>query len=580
MRNRLRFPLSRPARVTLATTALLALGACSNGDDKLGSAPAHKPAPPANVCEPGVFRCTGDDLEHCDDGSEFVLVETCYVKGMCDAAHGQCDVCPAGATACATPTELQTCTAEGQGIELSMCSGSTPFCAKSGDGAACVECLKAEDCASLATDCADALCKPDGSCGTAPKPMGLACGPMDDPATCDGQGICRHCAEGDGKCTGNVPTACVQGQWMTSPECTGGMVCLEAACSTCVPTFDAPVSLAVDAIPLHVLVVDLNGDGKADIASGNGGGKSVSVLLNLGNGMFAPHADYALTDHPVQIVSGDVNGDGKPDLAAATGGGDLKVLHNLGGGVFGMLAAASVSGAAVSLAVGDVNGDGLDDLASTSPEQKIVSVALSLGGGLFAPSTDYNVPGGPSTIAVADVSGDAKRDLVIGAFNGFNVFTMKNLGGGSFDMPAANAVTSGPFALTLADLNGDGKLDVATANYTGNDTSVLFNDGAGAYHATAKYGTGASPIDVATADLNVDGKVDVVVANYSNDASVSIVLNQGKGPTFAPKIDLPVGAKPHGLATGDVDGDGKTDLVVVSTETDTVLFYRNTTMCK
>src|SRR5262249_30453062 len=62
---------------------------------------------------------------------------------------------------------------------------------------------------------------------------------------------------------------------------------------------------------------DLNGDGKADLATA--GGSAASVLLGNGNGTFAPAVIYA-TNYPDDSVAiGDFNGDGKADLALGFG---------------------------------------------------------------------------------------------------------------------------------------------------------------------------------------------------------------------------------------------------------------------
>ena len=71
---------------------------------------------------------------------------------------------------------------------------------------------------------------------------------------------------------------------------------------------------------------------------------------------------------------------------------------------------------------------------------------------------------------------------------------------------------------------------------------------------------GLRPWDIASGDLNGDGKLDVVVANYGAD-TVSVLFGKGDG-SFAAAVDYPVGVNPHGVAVGDFNGDGKPDVVV------------------
>jgi hypothetical protein len=66
-----------------------------------------------------------------------------------------------------------------------------------------------------------------------------------------------------------------------------------------------------------IAVGDVTGDGKPDIATGNPGAKSVSVLVNSGRGAFEPPANYPLNREPWDIAIADLNTDGKLDVATA-----------------------------------------------------------------------------------------------------------------------------------------------------------------------------------------------------------------------------------------------------------------------
>jgi hypothetical protein len=67
--------------------------------------------------------------------------------------------------------------------------------------------------------------------------------------------------------------------------------------------------------PETVATGDFNGDGKLDLAVGENGSNSVSILLGNGNGTFRAQVDYAVGLGPSSVVVGDFNGDGKLDLA-------------------------------------------------------------------------------------------------------------------------------------------------------------------------------------------------------------------------------------------------------------------------
>jgi len=73
---------------------------------------------------------------------------------------------------------------------------------------------------------------------------------------------------------------------------------------------------------------------------------------------------------------------------------------------------------------------------------------------------------------------------------------------------------------------------------------------------------------VAIGDLNGDGKPDLVTANYGSN-TVSVLLGDGNG-TFGAKSDFATGSNPYSVAIGDLNGDGKSDLAVTNEHDGTV----------
>jgi len=82
--------------------------------------------------------------------------------------------------------------------------------------------------------------------------------------------------------------------------------------------------------PFTFAVADFNLDGVPDIVTANFKSSTVSVLLGVGDGTFAPPVSGGETGAlSYGVVAADFNGDGKPDFAICNAGqNDVKVKLN------------------------------------------------------------------------------------------------------------------------------------------------------------------------------------------------------------------------------------------------------------
>ena len=111
-------------------------------------------------------------------------------------------------------------------------------------------------------------------------------------------------------------------------------------------------------------------------------------------------------------------------------------------------------------------------------------------------------------------------------------------------------------------MNGDQRLDIVISHGS-NDVSVLLNNGKGVFAPApgSPYNLGTEGWELAVGDVNRDGKKDLVVATVE---SVTVLLSDGRGFVPAPGSPFHAGPGSYHLAVGDVNGDGKLDVAAAS----------------
>jgi len=332
---------------------------------------------------------------------------------------------------------------------------------------------------------------------------------------------------------------------------------------------------------------DFDKDGKPDLAVVNGDSATLSVLLNSGDGTFAPKTDYATGSvfdseghtGPYGLAAGDLNGDGYLDLVTANGPVDtVSVLISNGNGNFASHVDYPTGGEAEDVIVGDFNADGSLDLTVTNGDTNSLSVLLGNGNGTFGLPVDYATGDVPWRLASGDFNGDGYPDIAVAnsgylTMSGDSVSVLLNNGDGTFAAKADYTTGTVPLGVTVGDFNGDGRPDLAVANYSGNSVSVLLGVGDGTFSAKNDYAPGTGPHDLTRGDFNNDGKQDLAVANMDSN-NISVLLGNGDG-TFAAKTDFASGGHPASITAGDFNNDGKLDLASGSGNDDSVNVFLN-----
>lgn len=346
-----------------------------------------------------------------------------------------------------------------------------------------------------------------------------------------------------------------------------------------------PVNLQGDLLNVWVLAVDVNHDGKPDIvaiSSDQYGDAFLQTFLNAGSGNFTAGPTYAGGLIGGQLFgTADFNGDGIPDLVVKNDF-ELQILTGKGDGSF--TAGATYNQNPLEVGIGDFNKDGHQDLVVVTSQSG--TIMLGQGNGSFTTGVTLNTAfktsvGSSSTqlvlpvgVYVGDLNKDGKLDIALTSQSStLTVATYLGNGNGTFSNPKAFNVVD-DYAIwqlgeaspsAFADFNKDGKMDVVAEGSGTGIAALAMGDGSGGFKAPVISQT-PDPGSIVTADFNHDGVEDVAVVNEPlcsscGGTSVTVFLGTGKNYFEAP-VTYTIPVNGGMIAAGDINNDGRTDLVV------------------
>jgi len=311
---------------------------------------------------------------------------------------------------------------------------------------------------------------------------------------------------------------------------------------------------------------------------------------------FFPAVDIATTSSVTGIAMRDLNGDGKPDLAITTGTISVYLDATATGATTPNFAPrADVGTGSGPLVIGDFNGDGKPDIAAANVGRASVSVLLNTTAPdstttSFTASVDFTVGTAPEGIATTDINRDGKLDLCVANFGDGTASILLNKTAVGATAPTFAVTSTIPVGSTtpgvaLGDIDADDKPDVALGNFGSGSVAIARNttapgSGSTSFAPAVDFMTGANPEGIAIADFDRDGRADLAAVNFAS-STASVLLNAtppGGVPSFGSKLDLPTASRASTIVAGDLDGDGKPDLVVANNEALVISVYLSTSV--
>jgi len=242
-----------------------------------------------------------------------------------------------------------------------------------------------------------------------------------------------------------------------------------------------------------------------------------------------------------------------------------------------------------ALATGDFNNDGVPDLITldSSGNSNGWGILLGKGDGTFQPVTTIastGASGQPGSVVTGDFNSDGNLDFAVTYTVGPNAKLSIYLGNGAggFSLKATYALLGNQIhpasgGLVAADLRGNTHLDLVALDPHTQALDVYLGNGDGTFHAPVAVpvsipgATGA----VTSGDVNHDGKPDLVVASNANEGGIYVLIGNGNG-AFQSPVFYAQGSSPGAMAVaigqlikGD-DGD-----VVMGTQNGAYVYINN-----
>ncbi len=338
-----------------------------------------------------------------------------------------------------------------------------------------------------------------------------------------------------------------------------------------------------------------------DMVVANTSSKNVTVRMGTGFGTFSEaHTYLSGGKAPNTVALEDVDADGFVDIVVANKrSSTIGVLLNKGADgtpddmfddVTTFATAAKGKGKSPTtvklVQMNDDNDDGAVDAddfldAITANSTGTVSILFGNGDGTFDPATPdaiYKTGGKtPRDLVAADFNDDGFTDIVVANFGSKKVSFLAGDVDGNLAAATFFAVGKQPTSIVAADFNVDGNMDIAVTNQGSKTLSILL--GNGDVDAVDQFQEQLQiflpgikkEVSLASGDLNGDGNVDLAISSRKN--VLFVVFGFGNG-TFTNPLASDVGdvrrREPVSVAIGDLNGDGRLDVVTANAGTNDV----------
>ena len=315
---------------------------------------------------------------------------------------------------------------------------------------------------------------------------------------------------------------------------------------------------------------DVSGDGRKDIVIGDFFENRVYELDGKkGTKAFAPAKTYDTDTEAEGIAVADVTHDQEPDIISTGSLDPTSVIHDIAYPSYDEGTFSTLHGFGVTVA--DINHDGNRDILTADFLGDAVGVLLGTPTGVSGsiPHT-FPTPASPLAVVPDKIDNDQADDLAVlenSSDLGAELLIMRGDGSGAFSQGSTRILNSRQASGMVAGrFNGDKRLDLAVADCAKKHADVFLLHGTkGGFKApqTFKAPEGTCPNQPAAGDVNGDGRLDVVLAVAGDTAkhagSVEVLYGTKKGLSHAHRFRA--ARTTNNVAVADLNGDGRQDVI-------------------
>lgn len=325
-------------------------------------------------------------------------------------------------------------------------------------------------------------------------------------------------------------------------------------------------------------------------AYGQGESQPQARLLDS-SGLLNAYTTYAVGAWPEVVGLGQLTADRRQDAAVAAShyfdppnGDKLHLFAQTITGVLSRTVRYDTGSNPRAIAVGDLDGDGRDDVVVVNQGDDALGVFWQSAGGALSAMQTFAAGDAPDGVALGDFNGDCRLDVAVSHAQAQEIRIYHQLEGQTFSSPVSYTVGSAGFnEIAAGDVDGDGDDDVVLlrgAGYATDDLAIFYQQG-GALGSpvfrTVEDG-GYLAHGLALGDVTGDGRADIVAVAGGNtpDAFINVFTQGSDGTLASTPITYAAYHLPEVVEIGDVNHDGRNDAVVLHAAWQTLSVYTQT----